>query len=181
MRTSGRSSRRTAGPSWATPSPEISMSGTWRMRAPDGSPCAPVPMGWGKASPLPFGGWWANAPNDLRPLLWAQPAFRATLEAEGFQGAALAAELQRAIAAELSARNAAHPGATRRIAAFVLMSTWPSLGRGRDHRQGLHQSERGAGELRQPRRGTLRLHARPRRYDPLASNLKSGSGLGRAI
>jgi feruloyl-CoA synthase len=66
--------------------------------------------------------------DDIRLLVWATDAVRSELAARA--GASLEAALKARIAEELAAYNAANGGATRRIAAFSILTEAPSLGAG---------------------------------------------------
>jgi feruloyl-CoA synthase len=68
--------------------------------------------------------------EDVRLLVWATAAVRAALVRDGVKGVALECELCARIAKELRDFNARFPYATRRIAAFVLLTEPPSLGAG---------------------------------------------------
>lgn len=66
--------------------------------------------------------------NDIRLLVWATEAVRSQLAARA--GPSLEAALKARIAEELAAYNSANGGATRRIAAFSILTEAPSLGAG---------------------------------------------------
>jgi feruloyl-CoA synthase len=68
--------------------------------------------------------------EDVRLLLWPAGALRADLVRSGLAGPALECELANRIARELRDFNARFPHATRRVAAFILLSAPPSLGAG---------------------------------------------------
>lgn len=68
--------------------------------------------------------------DDVRLMVWASDAARSELERTGLSGPALDLAIQRRIADELAAYNAENAGATRRIAAFAVLTDAPSLGAG---------------------------------------------------
>lgn len=68
--------------------------------------------------------------NDIRLLVWAAPALRASLALGGLDGEGLETALGVRIADELRAYNAENAGATRRIGAFTILREPPSLGAG---------------------------------------------------
>jgi feruloyl-CoA synthase len=67
---------------------------------------------------------------DIRLLVWATAAARTVLTQSGLEGRALEAALETRIADELRVYNAGNPGATRRIAAFAVLTEAPSLAAG---------------------------------------------------